>query len=57
MLATNVFAKTLVDTPIDVIAALNHVAFCFQHYWHRVGFGSMMLRKPGKLPGDFGKVS
>lgn len=57
-LATNVFAKTLVDTPIDVIAGIESRGFLFSTLLaSRLDVGSMMLRKPGKLPGDLVKVS
>ena len=57
-LAMDAFAAALADTPIDVIAGIESRGFLFSTLLAaRLGVGSMMIRKPGKLPGDLVKVS
>ena len=57
-MVTDAFAAALVDTPVDVIAGIESRGFLFSTLLAaRLGIGSMMIRKPGKLPGDLIKVS
>ena len=57
-LVTDAFAAALVDTPVDVVAGIESRGFLFSTLLAaRLGIGSMMIRKPGKLPGDLIKVS
>ena len=57
-LVADAFAAALVDTPIDVIAGIESRGFLFSTLLAaRLGIGSIMIRKPGKLPGDLVKVS
>ena len=50
-LAMDAFAAALADTPIDLIAGIESRGFLFSTLLAvRLGVGSMMIRKPGKLP-------
>lgn len=57
-LAMDAFAAALADTPVDVIAGIESRGFLFSTLLAaRLGVGSMMIRKPGKLPGELVQVS
>ena len=57
-LAMDAFAAALADTPIDVIAGIESRGFLFSTLLaSRLNIGSMMMRKPGKLPGKLVRAS
>ena len=57
-LAMDTFVAALADTPIDMIAGIESRGFLFSTLLAaRLGAGSIMVRKPGKLPGDLVKVN
>ena len=49
----DIFATKALDLDVDLIAGIESRGFLFSTLLaSRLGFGSLMIRKPGKLPGD-----